>query len=82
VLVPYSTYQLVAAPFGSTVPVTVAVVPATAVTGPVMTVGAEAAEAPRTAPGTTTARVATTRAPRRLPELNVFTCRRPVPSGC
>ena len=44
-LVPYSTYQLVAVPFGFTFPETVAVVGPTAVTGPVEAVGANAAAA-------------------------------------
>ena len=41
-LVPYSTYQVVACPFGLTVPVTVAVVGPTAVTEPVIAVGTAA----------------------------------------
>jgi len=45
VLVPYSKYQLVACPFGLTVPVTVADVGLTVVTGPVIAPGAEAAAA-------------------------------------
>ena len=44
-LVPYSTYQVVAVPFGLTAPETVAVVGPTAVTGPVVTLGAVAAAA-------------------------------------
>ena len=39
-LVPYSTYQVVAWPFGFTVPVAVAVVGPTEVTGPVIADGA------------------------------------------
>jgi len=45
VLVPYSTYHVVAEPFGLTLPETVAVVGATDVTGPVEAVGAVAAAA-------------------------------------
>ena len=45
-LVPYSTYQVVAWPFGLTVPVTVAVVGPTEVTGPVIAAGTAAAVAP------------------------------------
>jgi hypothetical protein len=45
VLVPYSTCQVVAVPFGLTLPETVAVVGPTAVTGPVDAVGAVAAAA-------------------------------------
>jgi hypothetical protein len=54
VLVPYSTCQFVAVPFGLTVPETVAVVGPTAVTGPVLTLGAVAARA-----GTAAARAIT-----------------------
>jgi len=43
VLLPYSTCQVVASPLGFTVPATVAEVGETAVTGPVITTGAEAA---------------------------------------
>jgi hypothetical protein len=45
VLLPYSNDQVVASPFGLTVPVTVAVVAEKAVTAPVTAVGAEAAPA-------------------------------------
>ena len=47
-LVPYSTHHVVACPFGFTVPVAVAVVGPTDVTGPVIAVGvaAVAAEPP------------------------------------
>ena len=45
-LVPYSTYQVVAVPFGFTLPETVAVVGPIAVTGPVVAVGGDAAAAP------------------------------------
>ncbi len=38
-VLPYSTYQLVAVPFGLTLPVMVAVVGPTAVTGPVVALG-------------------------------------------
>jgi hypothetical protein len=40
VLVPYSKYQVVARPFGSTDPATVAVVSVTAVAAPVVATGA------------------------------------------
>jgi hypothetical protein len=46
VLVPYSTNQEVACPFGLTVPVTVALVASTELTGPVIAAGATAAAAP------------------------------------
>jgi hypothetical protein len=45
VLVPYSTYHVVAVPCGLTLPETVAVVGAVDVTGPVVAVGAVAAAA-------------------------------------
>jgi hypothetical protein len=45
VLVPSSTCQVVAVPFGLTVPVTVAVVGPTELTGPVVALGAVAAVA-------------------------------------
>ncbi len=49
-LVPYSTNQEVACPFGLTVPVTVALVAATVLTGPVIADGATTvAAAPATA---------------------------------
>jgi hypothetical protein len=56
VLVPYSTYQVVAWPFGFTAPVTVADVGPTDVTGPVIAIGAGAVAAP---PPATVASVAT-----------------------
>jgi len=58
VVVPYSTYQVVAAPFGLTLPEMVAVVGPTAVTGPVEALGADAAAA-----GSALTRVARARAP-------------------
>ncbi len=45
-LVPYSTCQVVACPFGLTVPVTVALVAPTEVTGPVIAAGATTVAAP------------------------------------
>jgi hypothetical protein len=45
VVVPYSTYHVVAVPFGLTLPDTTAVVGATDVTGPVEALGAVAAAA-------------------------------------
>ena len=63
VVLPYSTYQLVASPPGSTLPVTVALVPPTDVAGPVTAVGALA-----TACGAAArARPATTATARRRP---------------
>ena len=57
-LVPYSTHHVVACPFGFTVPVAVAVVGPTAVTGPVIAVGAAAvaAELPPAVASATAAR--------------------------
>jgi hypothetical protein len=55
VLFPHSTCHVVDEPPGSTVPVTVAVLPETAVTGPVTAVGAAARAAVAPAAATTTA---------------------------
>jgi hypothetical protein len=62
VLVPYSTYHVVAEPFGLTLPETVALVGASAVTGPVVAVGAVAAAAgPAATRAVATARAAAKR---------------------
>ena len=74
-LVPYSTYQVVEAPFGLTLPETVAEVGPTAVTGPVVAVGAEAAAA---AP--TPARAETAKAVPIAATLNIL--RRVIPAKC
>jgi hypothetical protein len=50
--VPYWTYQLVACPPGTTLPVTVAVVAPIAVAGPVVAVGAAARANPPKSPST------------------------------
>jgi hypothetical protein len=55
VLVPYSTYHVVAVPFGLTLPETVADVGPTLVTGPVAAVGAVAAAAEAAASSATVA---------------------------
>ena len=57
-LVPYSTYQVVAWPFGFTVPVAVAVVGPTEVTGPVIADGVAAAAAPAKVSATVETRTA------------------------
>ena len=59
-LVPYSTYHVVACPPGLTVPLTVAEVGPTALTGPVIAVGAAAIAA---APATTHASAEAERRP-------------------
>ena len=59
-LVPYSTYQVVACPPGLTVPLTVAELGPTALTGPVIAVGAAAIAA---APATTHTSAQTERTP-------------------
>jgi hypothetical protein len=73
VLFPYSTYQVVASPFGLTMPPTVADVGPYAVTAPVVATGCKAAAAPAVARQP----ISTARAPATLR----FATRRSYPGG-
>ena len=68
-LVPYSTHHVVACPFGFTVPVAVALVGPTDVTGPVIAVGAAAVAA---APPPAAASAAATRSSPVTDEVRMF----------
>jgi hypothetical protein len=77
VLVPYSKYQLVDWPLGLTVPLAVADVVLTALTGPLIAVGAARTAAPPALPAKSTRAASRKDVPRSLPGLRVLICTSP-----